>query len=56
VEEIESDDKDAENDSKTSLRQVWAIDAKTKIKSEEDSNSNPKLHPITIMSFPDRSI
>ena len=58
VEEIESSDKDAESESKTSLGELWAIDAKTKIKVEsnleEDLLSN-QLHPITILSFPDTS-
>ena len=57
VEEIESSDED---ESKTSLGELWAIDAKTKIKIEsnleEDSHLHSnQLHPITIMSFPDTS-
>jgi hypothetical protein len=54
VEEIESDNEDTESKNKTSLGELWAIDAKTKIKikSREDLHSNQKLHPTTIMSFP----
>jgi hypothetical protein len=58
VEEIESGNEDAESKSKTSLGELWAIDAKTKTKTGpklgEASYSNQKLHPATIMSFSDK--
>jgi hypothetical protein len=48
VEEIASRDKDAESESKTSLGEFWAINAKTKIKiklnPEEDSHSKCPFH------------
>ena len=59
VEEIEPDNEsDNKDENKTSLGELWAIDAKTKTKTgpklEEASHSNQKLYPVTIMSFSDK--
>jgi hypothetical protein len=59
VEEIEPDNEsNKEDESKTSLGELWAIDAKTKTKTglklEEASHFNQQLHPVTIVSFPDK--
>jgi hypothetical protein len=58
VEEIKPDNEfDKEGESKTSLGELWTINAKTKTKTKaepnlgEASHSNQKWHPVTIMSF-----
>ncbi len=59
VEEIEPDNEsDNKDENKTSLGELWAIDAKTKTKTgpklEEASHFIQQFHPVIIMSFSDK--